>query len=125
MTLLAGDYVVWVRESDGAQTGVLSVMSDSTTNDAKEGLDVGSGGLLQRNMRTLSFMTTWLSELGVDLRAAGWFLIQGDRWDLMKDEPVLEAQVPIAGIQNVTTVTVRRAGELYASETDAAPGGLP
>jgi hypothetical protein len=106
--IIEGDPVTWVN-ADNVETELVCIMSDRWNDD---GLVVDGAGLRNVGIRELSFRKELLTEKAVVIDASGHFLINGERWDLAKGDPILEAIVPIAGIQNQLEVRVRRSVEL-------------
>ena len=107
--LIAGDTVVHVNGSNGKQTTVLAIAYDQGT---KEGLSIDDGGMLNKGVRDVLFLTSYLAANGITLVETDWFLIDGERWDFLEDAPIQRAVVPIAGIHNLILVSLRRAIEL-------------
>ena len=75
------------------------------------------GGLLDKGVRQILFLTSYLEAQKVALTEMDWFKIGGDRWDFVEDAPIQRAVVPIAGVHSLIIVTVRRAVELKQAST--------
>ncbi|MEW6352386.1 MAG: hypothetical protein AB1646_25315 [Thermodesulfobacteriota bacterium] len=114
INLVAGDPVIHVA-ANGIETDLVTLQYDVPG----EGLGITNAGLLKRGVRELVFLTSALAAANVEITPTSHFLIRGERWDLVEDSPISEATVPLAGIQNIVTVRVRRASEREASETAA------
>lgn len=112
-TEIAGDAMVWVDKNDN-QTALIGMMEDMPTDAKSEGQGVVSGpaGWTSGGVRKLTFLKRNLAALNVTIDPSGYFLINGERWDLCEEYPVSEAIVPLVGIQNLLEVVVRRAVEL-------------
>ena len=98
---------VMVRQS------LLTVEYDYPTgNKFAEGLEIDNAGSRLHDARELSFLSTYLDAQGVDIHEVDYWLINGERWDFLKDAPIQTRLVPIAGIHNIIGVSVRKAVEL-------------
>ena len=114
-TMVAGDAVTHVTAS-GTQTQLLTVKVDvSANNKYSEGLSVDNAGVMLDEAMELTFLSSYLASKHVTLDVTDHFLINSDRWDYVKEAPIMAFQVPIAGIHNIVTVYVRRAVEQIQS----------
>jgi hypothetical protein len=116
--LVSGDVIQYVSP-DGVTTGLICTMYDDE-RESQPGLVVDKAGVRSQCERELVFLKTYLAARNVTLNpGGGYFVIDGKRWDFTKNEQIKEAQVPIAGIQSIIVVRVRRAVELNQSAADA------
>ena len=118
--IVAGDNLIHV-DAAGVQAPVTTIMYDTTTLvDRKErGLEIVAAGLQSHGVRELIFLKAWLEADNVSILPTSYFLIAGERWDLIEDAAIAEANVPLAGIQNLLIVQVRKATEINASQPAA------
>ena len=113
-SLIAGDTITHVNGATGKQTTLLAIAYDQ---GSKEGLSIDNGGLLNKEVREVIFLSTYLEANGVTLAETDWFLVAGERWDFLEDAPIQRAVVPIAGIHSLIIVTLRRAVEPIQTST--------
>lgn len=121
--VIAGDAVTWVPKS-GSQKTLLTIQYDLGFG---EGLGVDNAGILNRGVRELIFLTSYLTAQGVTISPDGYFMINNVRWDFDENEPIQDAVVPIAGIHNLLVCRVRRAVEVAqtSSGTTWSWGTIP
>jgi hypothetical protein len=118
--LIAGDVIQYVSPA-GNTTGLVCIMYDDE-RESQPGLAVDVAGIRPKSERELVFHKAYLAARNVVLDPAGYFVIDGKRWDFTKNEQIKEAQVPIGGIQSLIVVRVRCAVELNQSAEDAEFG---
>ncbi len=118
--IVAGDPVTHV-DGSGVQTSLVMIQFDTTVlvDRQERGLEIGSDGMLSHGVRELVFLKSDLAAASVTIGPTSYFLIGTERWDLIEDAAIQEATVPLAGIQNLLIVQVRRATELNTSEVAA------
>lgn len=113
-----GDEMLWVDEN-GIQTQLIGATEDllrpATRATVREGVQLDGAGWTSGALRLLTFLKKHLADKAVTISPSGYFLIAGERWDICDEEPVLEALVPLAGIQNLMQVVVRRSVELNST----------
>ncbi len=113
--LVANDPVTWVDSGD-KETDLLCQLEDllipSTTAKVLEGVQSDQAGWRSGALRKATFTKRRLAEKQVALDPSGHFVIADERWDICDGEPILEALVPLAGIQNLVQVVIRRSVEL-------------
>jgi hypothetical protein len=115
LTLLSGDAVTHVTAA-GKETSLLTLRYDvAASSKYAEGMKIDNAGLMLDEAQEMSFLTSYLAAQKVTLDVTDHWLINGERWDYVKDAPLLVNQVPIVGIHNIVTVYVRKAVELNAS----------
>jgi hypothetical protein len=88
-----------------------------TGNKFAEGLQIDNSGATLQEARELTFLSSYLDAQLIDIHEIDYWLINGQRWDFLKDAPIQTALVPIAGIHNIVVVSIRNAAELIQSET--------
>jgi len=112
---MAGDPATYT-DPEGEEHELIGMREDVDTSD-NEGLLIGPSGMRLIELEKLTFLTADLEAAGVTLQVSGHFTLDGYRYDFAKDKPILAHQVPIAGIQNVVTVRLRRATERKAAQS--------
>lgn len=88
-----------------------------TGNKFSEGLQIDNAGSVLQESRELTFLSSYLDAQLIDIHDVDYWLVNGERWDFLKDAPIQTAVVPIAGIHNIIVVSIRKATELIQTET--------
>lgn len=86
-------------------------------NKFSEGLAVDNSGLTLHETRELTFLTSYLDAQLVDVHEVDYWLVNGERWDFLKDAPIQTALVPIAGIHNIVVLSICKAAEVAQAAT--------
>jgi hypothetical protein len=86
-------------------------------NKFAEGLEIDNAGSALHEARQLAFLSSYLDAQLIDIHEVDYWLINGERWDFLKDAPIQTALVPISGIHNIIVCGIRKASELVQSET--------
>lgn len=94
-------------DSLGTETELTGIARDI---QEESGLDVASEGVQRERVLTLVFTKQHLAAKGVDIDPTGYFVIDGERWDLTQGDPILDMLTPL-GAQEILEVSVRRARE--------------
>lgn len=113
--LLAGDSVTHVTKA-GKKTTLYSIMYDWDEARA-EGLFIDEAGTRDENERYLLFENSYLTTMGVSIAATDTYEIGSEVWQMSNKTIIRKKIVPIAGIQNFTWITIRRAVELNTDLT--------
>jgi len=115
--LLAGDLVTWYS-SETATTGtdLLTIRYDKEDRKREaqgdSGVMVTAAGIEDHAYQELIFLNSYLTAQRVTLTANGHFKIGGVRYDFEESMPIDRNVVPIAGLQSLTIVKVRKGVEL-------------
>lgn len=100
------------------QKPLITIAHDYTSaSKFTEGLQIDNSGATLQEARELTFLSSYLDALLIDIHDVDYWLINGERWDFIKDAPILTELVPIAGIHNIVVVSIRKAAELEQSQT--------
>lgn len=108
--LLAGDTVIHVTKA-GVKTTVYAIMYDWDEARA-ESLVVDEAGVRNENERYLLFENSYLASKSVTILPTDTFEINSELWQMSTKQPILKKLVPLAGIHDLTLITVRKAVEL-------------
>jgi hypothetical protein len=88
-----------------------------TGNKFSEGLAIDNAGSVLHEAGELTFLSSYLDSQLIDIHEVDYWLINGERWDFLKNAPIQTALVPISGIHNIIVCGIRKASELVQSET--------
>lgn len=113
--LLAGDSITHVTKAN-VRTTLYSIMYDWEEARA-EGIFIDEAGIRDENERYLLFENSYLTTMGVTISATDTYEIGGEVWQMSNKTIIKKKIVPIAGIQSLTWITVRRAVELNTDLT--------
>ena len=115
--ILAGDAVTHVNNESLVENEFYCVMEDYI-RVGNEAYTVDAAGIRDTNIRTLTVWKSVLTDLGLVFSPSDWFLIDGERWDYNEKDNISNAIVPIAGVQNLIQIRLRKAVELNASSVE-------
>ena len=113
--LLAGDTVIHVTKAN-VKTTLYAIMYDWDEARA-ESLVVDEAGIRNENERFLLFENSYLTSKSVTINPADTFEIDSEIWQLSTKQAIRKRMVPLAGIQNITLVNIRKAVELNTDLT--------
>ena len=113
--LLAGDTVIHVTKAN-VKTTLYAIMYDWDEARA-ESLVVDEAGIRNENERFLLFENSYLTSKSVTINPTDTFEIDNEIWQLSTKQPIRKRMVPLAGIQNITLVNIRKAVELNTDLT--------
>lgn len=108
---------------DGTQTTIHALRWTETQNWA-EGVEIDSTGIQDEEVMQVSLNAAELTELGVEIDAAGHFLIDGLRWDFDDERPIRRETAPVTD-DNRIGVWLRRAEALRRTESVSTWGFEP
>jgi len=113
---LAGDYATFVS-STGVRYQNILCLNYNLKIESKPGLIVDEAGLRDQEIVELMFSKKILNSLKIlPLDVAGYWLIDGVRYDFAKKMEVLDKQNPVGGLHNFVVVRVRQSAELNQTE---------
>ena len=115
--ILAGDAVTHVDSDTLIETEFYCVMEDYV-RVGNEAFTVDAAGIRDVNIRTLTVWKNLITDLGLVFSPSDWFLIDGERWDYNEKDNISTAIVPIAGVQNLLQIRLRKSVELNASSVE-------
>ena len=113
--LLAGDTVIHVTKAN-VKTTLYAIMYDWDEARA-ESLVVDEAGIRNENERFLLFENSYLTSKSVTINPTDTFEIDSEIWQLSTKQAIRKRMVPLAGIQNITLVNIRKAVELNTDLT--------
>ena len=119
---LAGDHVTFV-DGSGKQHPNILCMVYNLKIEHKPGLIVDEAGLREQETIEIMFSKKILVAAGLfPLDVAGYWIIDGIRFDFAEAMEVLDKQNPVGGLHNLVVVRVRQAAELNQTVAGVTPG---
>ena len=117
--LVAGVIVTYVSESGVVYATLPAIWYDEATRFRRDKLNVSDEGMLDENTKRLVLKQSTLLGRGITLNVAGYFIINGIRWDFAANEPAFQDSLtPFAGVVDMFVLMyLRRAIEVTRTET--------
>lgn len=114
---MAGDNVTYISPT-GISTDLICILYNLKF-EHKPGLIIDLGGLREQDELEMLFSTNILNAANVTLDVAGYWMIDGVRYDFAEKEPIKEKLNPVGGLQNLVSCRVRLSAEINQTETGA------
>jgi hypothetical protein len=118
--IISGDPVTLVDPSgdEPVEIDLICIMEDLAATDTAakdDGVRSDEAGWKVGSVKRLTFWKSHLAENQATIDPSKHFMIGGVRYDLRDKEPIRDSVVPLAGIQNLLEVIVRKSVELNSS----------
>jgi len=97
--LISGIFVTYVDEHGVEHKNIPAIWYDEPTRFRRDKFNASDMGLLEGNTNRLVLKQSTLRARNIELNIAGYFIINGERWDLAPNEPAFQKHLtPFRGV---------------------------
>jgi hypothetical protein len=108
---LAGDYITYVSPTGEKHEKLLCLVYNLKLEN-KPGVIISEAGVRDQVELEVLFSKKRLAAAGVTVDPAGYWIIDGKRYDFAKNEEIQEKLNPVGGLHNLLAVRLRKSAEL-------------